>query len=49
MYRKLSRKGMDAPDEVKHVVLSEENIMELLKKSEPLKKVQIDSLVEAMQ
>jgi len=36
LYRKLSRKGMDVPDEAKHQVLSEENIEQLLRKSEPL-------------
>ena len=38
MYRKLSRKGVQAPDKIKHVVLSEESIMVLVRKCEPLTK-----------
>lgn len=49
MYRKLSRNGNDAPDNMKHFKLTEENIEQLLRKSEPLEKDQIDILVEAMQ
>ena len=48
MYRKLSRKGFQAPDKVKHVVLSEESIMVLVRKCEPLKKEQINQLVESI-
>ena len=46
LYRKLSRKGFDAPDKIKHVILSEENIMKLLLKCEPLTKEMINELVE---
>ena len=42
MYRKLSRKGFQAPDKFKHVVLSEESIMVLVRKCEPLGKEQIN-------
>ena len=42
MYRKLSRKGVCVPDAVKHVVLSEESIMVLFRKCEPMEKGQID-------
>ena len=48
MYRKLSRRGLDAPDKIKHVVLSEESIMALVKKCEPLSKDQINLLVDAV-
>ena len=46
LYRKLSRKGFNAPDKVKHIILSEENIMKLLLKCEPLQKEMVDELVE---
>lgn len=49
MYRKLSRRGLDAPDKVKHVVLSEESIMALVRKCEPLAKEQINVLVESIE
>lgn len=45
MYRRLSRRGMEAPDSIKHIVLSEENIMELVEKSEPMSASEIDQLV----
>jgi len=48
MYRKLSRKGLQAPDKIKHVVLSEESIMVLVRKCEPLKKEQINLLVNTI-
>ena len=46
LYNKLSRKGFDAPDKVKHIILSEENIMKLLLKCEPLERGMVDELVE---
>ena len=46
LYNKLSRKGFDAPDKVKHIILSEENIMKLLLKCEPLERSMVDELVE---
>ena len=46
LYRKLSRKGFDAPDKLKHIILSEENIMKLLLKCEPLERSMVDELVE---
>mmetsp|Transcript_13434 Transcript_13434/g.18372 ORF Transcript_13434/g.18372 Transcript_13434/m.18372 type:complete len:133 (+) Transcript_13434:1627-2025(+) len=49
MYRRLSRKGYDAPDKVKHVVLSEESIVCLLRKCEPLTKEQVNVLVESIE
>ena len=49
MYRRLSRKGIDAPDKVKHVVLSEESIVSLMRKCEPLSKEQVDVLVAAIE
>jgi len=49
MYRKLSRRGLDAPDKIKHVVLSEESIMALVRKCETLEKEQINELVEAVE
>lgn len=49
LYRKLSRQGNDAPDHLKHLTLTEENIEQLLRKSEPLDKEEIDTLVEAME
>ena len=49
MYRKLSRKGIKAPDQYKHVVLSEESIINLLLKCEPLEKELVDRLVESIQ
>ena len=36
LYRKMSRDGNNAPDNMKHVALSEANIEQLLRKSEPL-------------
>ena len=48
MYRRLSRKGVQAPDKIKHVALSEESIMTLLRLSEPINKDQIDRLVEGI-
>lgn len=48
MYRRLSRRGVAAPDAVKHIVLSEESIMTLLLKCEPLDKQLIDKLVEVV-
>ena len=42
MYRKLSRKGIQAPDQYKHVIISEESIINLLLKCEPLDKDLID-------
>ena len=48
MFRKLSRKGVVAPDKVKHVVLSEESIMVLVRKCEPLTAEQINLLVESI-
>ena len=48
LYRKMSRDGNTAPDNMKHFALSEANIEQLLRKSEPLYKEQIDTLVEAM-
>lgn len=49
MFRKLSRKGMVAPDKVKHVVLSEESIMTLVRKCEPLTSDQINVLVASIE
>lgn len=49
LYRKLSRAGNHAPDEVKHYQVSEEAIEHLLRKCEPLDKDQIDLMVDAMQ
>lgn len=46
MYRKMSRQGVKAPDRIKHVVLSEESIMSLVRKSEPLEPSEINYLVE---
>ena len=46
LYRKLSRKGFSAPDKVKHIILSEENIMKLLLKCEPLSKEMVAELVD---
>lgn len=48
LYRKLAREGNNAPDNMKHFALSESNIEQLLRKSEPLEKEKIDTLVEAM-
>ena len=50
MYRRLSRKGVQAPDKIKHIALSEESIMTLLKLSEISKedKDKIDRLVEGI-
>jgi Mor family transcriptional regulator len=36
LYRKMSRDGNNAPDNMKHFALSEANIEQLLRKSEPL-------------
>ncbi len=48
MYRKLSRQGIEAPDHVKHIVLSEESIMVLVRKCEPLTKERVNELVESI-
>ena len=47
-YRRLSRKGVKAPDKIMHVALSEESIMTLLRLSEPIDKDRIDRLVEGI-
>ena len=46
MYRRLSRKGVQAPDKIKHVALSEERIMTLLRLSEPMKKLNDEYIEE---
>ena len=47
MFRRLSRKGLQAPDKIKHVALSEESIMTLLKLSE-IGPDETDKLIEGI-
>ena len=44
----MSRKGIQAPDQYKHVILSEESIINLILKCEPLDKDLVDQLVESI-
>lgn len=47
LFRKLSRKGFDAPDKVKHIILSEENVMKLLQRcGEDLEPGKVDVLID---
>ena len=46
LFRRLSRKGFDAPDQVKHIILSEENIMKLLERCGDLEAARVDELIE---
>lgn len=46
LFRRLSRKGFDAPDQVKHIILSEENIMRLLERCGDLEAERVDELID---
>lgn len=46
LFRRLSRKGFDAPDQVKHIILSEENIMRLLDRCGDLEAERVDELID---